>query len=106
MTRTRSISQTVAIVLMAVILIMYALPYIYLVLTSLKPPTDVLSVPPTLIPERFSLENYQKIGGLQNILGSFANSVVIATMSTVFTLILATPAAYAVSRYGTWVGRV
>jgi multiple sugar transport system permease protein len=106
MTRTRSISQTVAIVLMAVILILYALPYIYLVLTSLKPPTDVLSVPPTLIPERFSLENYRKIGGLQNILGNFANSVVIATLSTLFTLVLATPAAYAVSRYGTWVGRV
>ena len=63
MTRTRSLSQTVAIVLMAVILILYALPYIYLVLTSFKPPTDVLSIPPTLLPEHFSLENYRDSAG-------------------------------------------
>ncbi len=106
MTKSRSISQTIAIVLMAVILILYALPYIYLVLTSLKPPTDVLSVPPTLIPERFTLQNYGAIGGLQNIAGNFGNSLVIAVISTALTLVLATPAAYAVSRYGTWAGRV
>ena len=106
MTKTKSISQTVAVVLMAVILILYALPYIYLVLTSLKPPTDVLSVPPTLLPERFTLENYQAIGALQNIVGNFGNSLVIAVISTLLTLVLATPAAYAVSRYGTWAGRV
>jgi len=106
MTKTRSLSQTVSIILMAVILVLYALPYIYLVLTSFKPSTDVLSIPPTLFPERFSLENYQKIGGLQNISGNFANSLIIASISTILTLVLATPAAYAVSRFGTWAGRI
>jgi multiple sugar transport system permease protein len=87
-------------------LLLYALPYVYLVLTSFKPPTDVLSIPPTLIPERFSLANYLRIGNLPSIPRNFANSVMIALISTSLTLVLATPAAYAVSRYGTLAGRV
>jgi multiple sugar transport system permease protein len=106
MSRTRSLTQTLVIVVMAVMLILYALPYVYLVLTSFKPPTDVLSIPPTLIPERFSLANYLRIGNFPSIPGNFANSVIIALISTSLTLVLATPAAYAVSRYGTRAGRV
>lgn len=108
MKRTKSVSPTQVIVfaLMGIILILYALPYIYLVLTSFKAPTDVLSIPPTLIPERFSLENYLKIGKLPSIPGNLANSLITALLSTGLTLLLATPAAYAVSRYGTKLGQV
>ncbi|MDQ6693628.1 MAG: carbohydrate ABC transporter permease [Chloroflexota bacterium] len=108
MQRTRSISftQITVFILMGIILILYALPYIYLVLTSFKRPTDVLSIPPTLFPERFSFENYLKIGTLPSIPGNLANSLVTALLSTSLTLLLATPAAYAVSRYGTKVGRI
>jgi multiple sugar transport system permease protein len=106
MSRTRSLTQTLVIGVVAVMLILYALPYVYLVLTSFKPATDVLSIPPTLFPERFSLANYIRIGKLAGIPGTFANSVLIALISTSLTLVLATPAAYAVSRYGTLAGRV
>src|SRR5437868_5545417 len=104
--RTRSLTQGLVIFGMVVILVLYALPYIYLVLTSFKPPTDVLSIPPTLIPERFSIENYLGIRKYPSMPGNFANSAIVAVLSTALTLVLATPAAYAVSRFGTRAGRV
>ena len=36
----------------------FVLPYAHLLLTSFKPPTEVLAIPPTFIPSRFELTNY------------------------------------------------
>ncbi|MBM0259745.1 hypothetical protein [Micromonospora sp. 4G55] len=37
---------------------LYGFPFVYLVLTSFKPATDAIAVPPTVLPQRFSLDNY------------------------------------------------
>jgi len=79
------------------IVLLYALPYIYLLLTSLKPANDVLQIPPSFFPQRLSLENYASVIGNPSIPASFLNSLVVALASTTLSLVLAVPAAYGAS---------
>lgn len=88
------------------ILALYVFPYAYLVLTSVKPPFEAIAIPPTVFPETFSVDNYRRILGDSDILRTFANSAIIATMSTAIALFLAIPAAYGITRFRTVSGRV
>ncbi|MBA4419627.1 MAG: ABC transporter permease [Anaerolinea sp.] len=94
------------VVVAAAILAIYVFPYLYLVLTSFKTPNAVLSTPPTFFPESFTLENYKVIGTYDYLPRTFSNSLIIASISTFFTLLLAIPAAYGITRYNTRYGQV
>jgi multiple sugar transport system permease protein len=88
------------------VVLVYAFPFVYLVLTSLKPPTDAIAVPPTVLPRRFSLENYVDVLHRDGLMASFINSVTTATITTVLSMALAIPAAWGITRYRTRAGRV
>ncbi|MCY4465239.1 MAG: carbohydrate ABC transporter permease [Chloroflexi bacterium] len=98
-------SRTLLTLLVALIVLVYGFPYAFLVSTSLKSPQDALAIPPTLLPQQLSLENYANIGEHPTVQRSFGNSAIIALLSTVITIALAVPAAYAVARYGAWAGK-
>lgn len=80
--------------------ILYALPFIYLILTSLKTPSETISVPPTLLPNVWSLENYANAFAKAGVVESMLNSAQIAVISTALSLLLGIPAAYAAVRFG------
>lgn len=92
--------------LIVVILALYVFPYLYLVLTSIKPPFEAIAIPPSVFPSTVSFENYERIFSDPSILRTFGNSIIIACISTVLALLLATPAAYGVTRFRTVPGRV
>ena len=77
----------------------YALPYVYLVMTSLKPPGDVQQIPPSFFPNRLSLENYGTVLTTATIPGAFLSSVIVAVLTTILSLVLAVPAAYVSTLY-------
>jgi multiple sugar transport system permease protein len=83
----------------------FVLPYAHLLLTSFKPPTEVLAIPPTFIPSRFDLTNYATALSDPGITRSFLNSALVAVGGTALTLVLAIPAAYAAAFYGTKLGK-
>lgn len=83
----------------------FVLPYAHLLLTSFKPPTEVLAIPPTFIPSRFELTNYANALSDPGITRSFVNSLLVAVGGTALTLVLAIPAAYAAAFYGTKLGK-
>ncbi|GGJ43555.1 carbohydrate ABC transporter permease [Deinococcus roseus] len=84
----------------------YVFPYFYLLSTSLKPAVDAITVPPTLLPEAFSLQNYLTVLANPGTLKSFSNSLIIALCSTLLSLVLSVPAAYGITRYSTVPGRL
>ncbi len=92
--------------LVALILVIYVFPYAFLVSTSLKPPEEALTIPPTLLPQRLSWENYSNISEFPSVRRSFGNSIIIALLCTGWTLLLALPAAYGVARFATWAGKL
>ena len=89
--------------LILVVLILYLMPIYWMISTSFKLQPEIFKLPPTLIPEQPTLENYVSI-----IAGTMAsaipflvylkNSLLVAVFTVSATLLLATPAAYAFSR--------
>jgi multiple sugar transport system permease protein len=93
-------------IVLLIVLICYAFPFAYLILTSFKTPLNAISVSPTIWPRTWTLINYRSALGTQGVPAALINSVVTAVISTVLSLALAVPAAYGVIRYGTVSGRV
>src|SRR5690606_19223017 len=104
---TRRLSTKVILwFLLATILVLYGFPFVYLLLTSFKTPSHAISVPPSVLPDVWTLENYVTALAKEGVVPALINSVVTAVLSTVLSLVLAVPAAYAVTRYRTPSGRV
>ncbi|MEU5870778.1 carbohydrate ABC transporter permease [Glycomyces sp. NPDC047369] len=104
-TRRRS-TKAILGVLLAVILVLYGFPFVYLLLTSFKPPSEAIAVPPSVVPNAWTLENYVAALSKEGVVPALVNSVVTAVLSTLLSLVLAVPTAYAVTRFRTLSGRV
>lgn len=104
---TRKVSTRVVLwVALGAILVLYGFPFLYLLFTSFKTPSDAIAVPPSVLPNVWTLENYVTALAKEGVVPALINSVVTAVVSTVMSLVLAVPAAYAVTRYRTPSGRV
>lgn len=103
---SKNIWQLFVIVSTCMLALVFLGPYIYLLLTSLKPSSEAISSPPTLWPSRFSLENY--FGMLKQLpIGKyFFNSFVTATVSMVLSVFIGSLAAYGFSRFSSRLGNI
>jgi multiple sugar transport system permease protein len=74
-------------------------PLFWLFSTSLRPAPELLFVPPRLLPEVWTLDNYQRMMADAPMMTYLWNSVVFATVSTVFILITSTVAGYVFAKF-------
>src|SRR3990170_4425401 len=88
------------------LLILVALPALWIVLTSVRNPIEINSTPPVWIPRELTLEGFKPLFGQRTTsTGSvpfslyFRNSTIVAVGSTVLSLMLGTMAGYAFSRF-------
>jgi len=90
----RALTFAVAVALLAV----WAFPVLWALLTSFKTERDVLAYPPKVVFAP-TLANYADVlFGSSTILPNLLSSFVVAGFTTVFTIIIAVPAAYALAR--------
>ena len=82
------------------LVVLYGLPFLWLVLTSLKTDTEIFASGGGIIFQP-TFENYQSVVD-QQLIQACVNSAIIATGTTLITLALATPAAYALARVKGW----
>lgn len=82
-----------------VLLGFFLAPIVWLLVAGYKPARDVFSVPPTLAFAP-TLANFEQIFAIFKVGELFWNSVVIAFMSTLLSLLLGVPAGYALARSG------
>ncbi len=85
------------------LLVLVLLPIYWMGVTSFKLQPEIFKIPPTLLPQQFTWSNYTQTlaGNLASsiaFLAYFRNSLVVALLTVLSTLLLATPAAYAFSR--------
>lgn len=99
-------TRTLLWTLLAAAMVLYGFPFLYLLFTSFKTPIDTIAVPPTILPNEWTLENYANALGRSGVPASFINSIQTAVISTVLSLVLAVPAAYGITRYKTLSGRI
>jgi multiple sugar transport system permease protein len=90
-------------VLRHVLLIVGALimltPFVYMVSTSFKSQAYVLTIPPQFIPDPATVDNYVQVLTTQSFAAYFMNSVVVATTSTVISVLISSMMAYAFARF-------
>ncbi len=95
------------IVRLAVLLgftVIWAAPVLWMVLTSLKPEAQTMTDPPRWFPQRltdFTLANHRDVietpRGI-NLVTAFKNSLVVATLGAILTMLIDVPAGYALAR--------
>lgn len=91
----RAFTYGAVIVMTGVLMI----PMVWGVLSTVRPSRELFTWPPAIIPSGFTLENYALLLETTSFVQYFTNSLFTAILSMVFTLTIAIPAAYAVTRY-------
>jgi multiple sugar transport system permease protein len=81
-----------------VVLAFALFPFYWMVSSSLKDQTDLLASPPVWVFTP-TLANYEAIFADQTVTNAIINSLIVASATTVISLLLGTPAAYALARF-------
>ncbi|MBX4875646.1 carbohydrate ABC transporter permease [Rhizobium bangladeshense] len=82
-----------------VLVLSYALPYVYLLMTSIKPAADVQQIPPSFFPVVTSFQNFREVLQSSTLPRAFASSLTVAVLTTILSLAVAVPAAYVATHY-------
>ncbi|HHV62249.1 MAG TPA: carbohydrate ABC transporter permease [Firmicutes bacterium] len=107
-----TLGRVIAYLLLALMVVGSIFPLVVLFLTSLKARIDVLAYPPVWI-FKPTLDNYRNILGTGGATGGeiiaqaggtsfqtfFTNSVIVGTVTTIFSLLIGSIAAYSLARY-------
>jgi multiple sugar transport system permease protein len=73
-------------------------PAVWILLTSFKPQLELVQKPISYLPRDFTMQNYVQVFREQPLATYLLNSLVVAGVSTVLTLIVSACAAYAIAR--------
>jgi multiple sugar transport system permease protein len=83
--------------LVLVALAVYAVPFFWQLLTSVKPEGELLRLPP-LLPSHVTLVHYRAVLEQSLLPQALGNSLGVATLTTLLALLVGLPAAYALAR--------
>lgn len=97
--RPQLVSRVLLYAFLVSVGIVFAIPMVWALLSSFKKRSDLFAFPPKLWPNPFTFENYQILLSTQPFWGWFAESVLIATLSTVVTVFVCSLAGYAFARF-------
>lgn len=93
----RAPSRWLYVVLTIGVLVM-ALPFIWMALSSVKPEAEVRSIPPTWLPETFTLDNYRELFDRLSFPTYFMNSAIVAVVVTAGNLMFGSMLGYALAK--------
>ncbi len=86
--------------LVAFLLAMFILaPLIWTFLSSLKPSSEIIRDSARILPSTIVFEHYRNLFKNTSFLTYFLNSVIVGVVATPLTLLVATPAAYSLTRF-------
>ena len=85
-------------IFIAIITILYLIPVYWVIATSLKPETSVLTWPPQFIPKKIVLDNYRYAVEFKSIFWYMKNSLIISVGSVTISMVVGSLAAYSFSQ--------
>jgi multiple sugar transport system permease protein len=88
----------VSLVVLGAIALAIVLPFVWMVFTSFKPEAQIAQFPPKLLPDDWTLGNYENVWSRIPFARLFLNSIILAGGVTAISLLLDAMAAYALSR--------
>ncbi|TDD68233.1 carbohydrate ABC transporter permease [Jiangella aurantiaca] len=102
----RTLATPAKYLALAAYLVFLAFPLLWLVSTAFKPPQEMALIEPTIIPENPTLENFRLAFDQQPLARALLNTLIIAGVSALVTVLLSIPAAYVMARYRSVVSRM
>ena len=97
----RHVGPTLQYIALFGFVVFLAFPLLWMLSTSFKAPRELALLNPTLIPSAPTLDNYRMAFSETNLVRAAANSLEVAVVTALLTVVLALPAAYALARYRT-----
>jgi multiple sugar transport system permease protein len=83
----------------ALVAIIFLIPYIRMLTTSLTPKSELYSIPAEYLPTWFDFSNFITVWDSAPIASYIVNTLIIAGAATVLVLVVAVPAAYYLARF-------
>jgi ABC-type glycerol-3-phosphate transport system permease component len=75
------------------------LPFVWVLLSAFKAESELMRYPPTIMPERWTVENFIQFFDATSFHVAMFNSGLIAAATTLLAMAVATPAAYVLARF-------
>jgi multiple sugar transport system permease protein len=97
--RTRITATTVRYLLLGAGAVIMVLPLAYMLSTSFKSQTYVLSLPPQFIPHPATVQNYPHAWDAGQLAPALVNSIVVAIFTTAISLVVSSMMAYGFARF-------
>ncbi|WEK54767.1 MAG: carbohydrate ABC transporter permease [Candidatus Cohnella colombiensis] len=99
MNELKPINKAIYFIVGLIITVLFLFPIIWMISTSVKPVTELFAYPPKIIPSEFVFEAYvDNFVKSNKMLNYFGNSFIIAGGTMIFSLLVAAPSAYALTR--------
>ncbi|WP_029689381.1 carbohydrate ABC transporter permease [Thermoanaerobacter sp. A7A] len=95
----KNLKKLLVYLLLIIISGLFLIPVLWIVLSSLKTPTDLYKWPPSLFPKEITFVNFETAFKKGNFGVYFYNTTVVTILSTIITLIINTMAGYALAKY-------
>lgn len=83
----------------ALVLVFFLLPPLWLGVSSLKSQKEIFSWPPTLLPNHPTLENFADTLSQAHFLTYFQNSFIVTILSAILSVVISVMAGYALAKY-------
>ena len=92
------VSLIIVYVLMAFIIAVFGAPFVWMFVTSIKPDEEIVRYPIEWIPDNPTFDAYIRLFSKYPIMRWFFNSIVIAAITTLITIVTNVLAAYPLSK--------
>ena len=99
--RHRRVTRPLQYLALGAFMVFLAFPVVYLLITALKPQSELLDPEPSFLPKEFEWSNFTEAIDQTRFWTTARNSAVVATVTMTVTIVLAMPAAYALARFRT-----
>lgn len=86
-------------IILGLVLFYIIFPFYWMIVNSLKASNELFITPVTYLPNRFNLENYQRVLSSGSFVRCLINSIVVSSGTTILALILGSLSAYVLARY-------
>ncbi len=99
MKKTKYMTNTLVGILIAFLIVIVGFPLAWMALSSFKPGVELFTIPPTILPNNWSLEWYIQAFSNENVIHYFLNSLLIASVVMVVDMLIGTLTAYSLTRF-------
>ncbi|MED4956443.1 carbohydrate ABC transporter permease [Paenibacillus sp. FSL R5-0527] len=95
---SRTLKSSLLYVMVLIFLGFILLPYVWQFLTSIKPLAEISAIPAKWVPSKINVEYYFNVFQKHPFARYLFNSVIVATMTTVVSILIGASASYALAR--------